>query len=251
MSDSATDSAASIDHLTHLRHDVERIADIVEGGPLEAPVAACPGWALADLVIHLGNVHRWANAAITTAAQPTVKPEPPAREGAALAGWLRDGLAQLAASLASIDPTAPTWHPFPAPKVGGLWPRRQAQEAFVHRFDAEQAVGEVTSMDPLLAADGIDEYFGVMLPRVVTRENLTLPSTSLHVHCTDTHGEWIVRSVDNTVELERIHAKGDAALRGPAAALLLRLWSRPVGAGEIETIGSTDAADAWLALGGA
>jgi hypothetical protein len=59
------------------------------------------------------------------------------------------------------------------------------------------------------------------------------------------------RPVDNTVELERIHAKGDAALRGPAAALLLRLWSRPVGAGEIETIGSTDAADVWLALGGA
>jgi hypothetical protein len=40
-------------------------------------------------------------------------------------------------------------------------------------------------------------------------------------------------------------------LRGPAAALLLRLWGRDDSGGGIDIVGDQDAAAAWLALGGA
>ena len=53
-----------------------------------------------------------------------------------------------------------------------------------------------------------------MLRRSVTRESVTLPVGSLHLHCTDTNGEWLM-SLDDGFELVRAHAKGAAALRGP------------------------------------
>ena len=51
--------------------------------------------------------------------------------------------------------------------------------------------------------------------------------------------------------MRREHAKGDAALRGPAESLLLRLWGRAVPDGSVDLVGDPDAASAWLALGGA
>jgi predicted lipid carrier protein YhbT len=55
---------------------------------------------------------------------------------------------------------------------------------------------------------------------------------TLHVHCTDVEGEWLVTPVESGVDVLRAHAKGDAALRGPAADLLLRLHGRGEG-GEV------------------
>jgi predicted lipid carrier protein YhbT len=89
-----------------------------------------------------------------------------------------------------------------------------------------------------------------MLPRMIQRDALTVPLSSLHVHCTDVAGEWMVTARGAGVHVERVHAKGDAALRGPAEALLLRLWGRTPSS-TIEVIGDQAGADAWLALGGA
>jgi uncharacterized protein (TIGR03083 family) len=241
-----------IDYVAHLRADTERFLAALERGPRDAPVAACPGWDLKALAVHLGGVHRWAAVAAAQGRAPErgeVQRAP--EEPAALAGWMREGADGLATTLAGLDPDAPTWHPFPAPQLAGLWPRRQAQETVVHRWDAEQAVGDVTPIDPVLASDGVDEYFEVMLPRRLERDGPPLPSGSLHVHCTDTPGEWTVRIVDGALAVERAHAKGDAALRGPAEALLLRLWGRPQLADAVEVIGDAAVADQWLALGGA
>ncbi len=232
--------------------EVERFASVVALGHLDAPVAACPGWDIRKLVGHLGTVHRWAHQAAATGHQPErARPTVPEGDAPALAAWIRDGAATLATTLRGLDPDAPTWHPFTVAQVAGLWPRRQAQETLVHRWDAEHAAGMVTPIDPPFAADGIDEYFEVILPRVVVREQVELPTSTLHVHCTDTPGEWLVRAVDGQVELTRAHAKGDAALRGPAESLLLRLWGRPVAPDAVDVVGDADAAADWLALGGA
>ena len=113
-------------------------------------------------------------------------------------------------------------------------------------------MGATTSIDAALASDGVDEYFGVMLPRLLEREQLPLPDSSLHVHCTDVAGEWLVqRGDDGQLDVRREHAKGDAALRGPAAALLLRLWGRTQADDGIDVVGDEAAAAGWLALGGA
>ena len=137
------------------------------------------------------------------------------------------GAPTLADVLRTIDLDGPTWHPFAVAKTGWVWPRRQAQETSVHRWDAEHAIGATTPIDPELASDGIDEYLDLMLRRCVTRERSTLPVGSLHLHCTDTDGEWLM-SLDRRLELVHVPTPRRAAalLRGPAEALLLRLVGR-------------------------
>ena len=244
-----------IDHLAHLEREASRFADVVERGPIDAAVTSCPGWDLRKLALHVGRVQRWATAAAATATEPdrgTVFRSAPV-DDERLSDWLRSGAAALVETLQHVDPAAPTWHLFPGvPLVAGFWRRRQAHEILVHRWDAEAAVGATTALDAELASDGIDEYFGVMLPRMLERDGLLPPDSSLHVHCTDVAGEWLVRRAsDGRLEVRREHAKGDAALRGPAAALLLRLWGRDDSGGGIDVVGDEEAAAAWLALGGA
>lgn len=238
----------------HVLADVELFAGVLERGPLDAAVAACPGWDVARLAVHLGTIHRWARHNATHASPPentsAFKPEP-SLDGAGLGAWLQAGAADLADTLRSLDPDAPTWHPFLVAKVAGVWPRRQAHETVIHRWDAEQAVGSPSPIDADLASDGIDEYFELGVSRKVTREHLEYPTGSLHVHCTDVEGEWFVWADDEGYHVERIHQKGDAALRGPAEALLLRLWGRTSeGAGELSPIGDESVLESWLSIAG-
>ena len=236
-------------YLDHIRADVDRFAAALDRGPLDAPVAACPGWDLARLAAHLGGVHRWARRAVLDAAPPDATPRPdPATDWAP---WLREGAEALVEALAAADLDAPTWHPFPVAKVARVWPRRQAQETVVHRWDAEAAVGSPSPIDPELASDGIDEYFEIVVPRLGVREDIAAPPGSLHVHCTDVSGEWLVEREGDGLRVVREHAKGDAALRGPAEAILLRLWNRdsPRSA-ELDQVGDPAVAAAWLALPG-
>jgi uncharacterized protein (TIGR03083 family) len=239
----------ALDYIGHIRADGNAMADALDHGPLDAPVAACPGWDVAALATHMGDVHRWAMTAAMTAARPeqgAYETEPP--EGVSLSAWLRDGTEALAAALEQLDPTAPTWHIFPAPRVVGVWRRRQAHELAIHRWDAETAVGLPARLDPELSSDGIDEYLGTVLQRLVMRKGLVLPAGSLHVHCTDVAGEWLIRAGDGEVLIERAHAKGDVAFRGPAETLVLHFWGRR--GGDIETLGDQALAAEWLALGG-
>ena len=238
-------------YLDHIRSDADLLATVVERGPLDAPVRACPGWDVGQLARHVGSVHRWARAAVLEARRPELDPDSPT--DAELGAWLRAGAAALTEAIASVAPDAPTWHPFPVALQARVWPRRQAIETLIHRWDAEDAVDGVSAIDPELASDGVDEYFELGLPRLVVREGIALPAGSLHVHCTDVEGEWLVRAVDTDgatrVELERRHAKGDAALRGTAATLLLAMWDRAPVDG-VEIIGDEAVARAWLELPG-
>jgi uncharacterized protein (TIGR03083 family) len=241
-------------YLDHVLADVDRFAAAMDVGPLDTPVGACTGWDLARLTAHLGQIHRWARFCAINARSPD------ADEAAALesfepanaADWLRAGARELVETLGALDPEAPTWHPFPAEQVTSFWPRRQAHETAMHRWDAEHAVGATSPIEPKLASDGIDEYLEIVIPRLIVREGITLPPGSVHLHCTDVDGEWLVFADDTGYQLVRAHQKGDAALRGPAEAMLLRLWHRDSGReSELSPVGDESVLDAWLALGGA
>jgi uncharacterized protein (TIGR03083 family) len=236
-------------YLHHLRLDTARIGEILSTTALDTPVPSCPGWDLARLAGHLGGVERWAAEAVSTGAAPSSRPHRPERDDE-LIEWVGDSAGLLLAALEAADPDAPAWHPFPGEQVNRVWFRRQAHEHAVHRWDAEQAAGSTSPLDPELSSDGIDEYLEVGLERLRFRDGIVFPSGSLHLHCTDVAGEWLVRvDADGGLQLRRAHEKGDAAIRGPAEAILLALWGRDSSAG-IDVIGDASVAEAWLGLPG-
>jgi uncharacterized protein (TIGR03083 family) len=251
----AHDDPAVVDFAWHLRRETECLADVIEGQDPTTPVSSCPGWDLRRLAIHVGNVHRWATVAVATAAPPPARPADPA-DDVDLASWLREGVGHLLEAVDGVEPARAAWHPFPTDAVMAVWPRRMAHETAIHRVDAELALGVAAAspdavLDPHLASDGIDEYFAVMLAGAAQRRGRQLPASTLHVHCTDVHGEWLVWAKGASVTVQREHAKGDVALRGPASALLLALWGRAWPAPGFEVLGDTAAGAEWLAVGGA
>ena len=255
MSTDAHDDHAGADFSLHLRRETDRLAEVLDGHDLTTAVTSCPGWDLRRLAIHVGNVHRWATVAVTTAAPPPARPADP-DDDIDLASWLRAGASGLLDALSTVEPTAPAWHPFATDAVMAVWPRRMAHETAIHRVDAELTVGAAApsaaaALDPHLASDGIDEYLSVILAGAAQRRGRQLPASTLHVHCTDVHGEWLVWAKGASVTVQREHAKGDVALRGPASALLLALWGRPWPDPGFEALGDATAAADWLAVGGA
>ena len=78
----------------------------------------------------------------------------------------------LADDLAAADPGDDTWHVFPVEQKMWVWARRQAQETAMHRWDAEMATHGTSSLDRVLAAEGVQEYFELGLPRVLSREGV-------------------------------------------------------------------------------
>lgn len=195
----------------------------------------------------MGFIHRWARTAAQTGAAPDASAieAPPAPE--LLADWVDVGATALIATFADIDPSAPTWHPFPVAQVAAVWPRRQAQETLVHAWDAEDAVGVPGPLDPLIAADGIDEYFGVMIPRLMSRSGRSCPAGTIAVRCTDTGTRVVARSADGTsIVVDPAADAADAEISGTAEDVLLALWGRR----PLVAPPSHPLAAAWLAFGG-
>ena len=241
-------------YIEHLLADADRIADVLDHVPLDTAVPACPGWDISRLAEHIGQIHRWANFCASQSRRPS-DDEAKALESydaTTAADWFRAGAATLADTLRALDQGAPTWHPFPAEQVAGFWARRIAHETAVHRWDAERAAGRPAVFDAALASDGIDEYFEIVAPRLIAGGRAELPAGSLHVHCTDVPGEWLLASDDEgEYQMIRAHQKGDAALRGPAAPILLKLWGRTSDdADQLSPVGDESVLDAWLAIGG-
>lgn len=200
-------------HLAALRRELEladaALADVDWG----APVAACPGWDVAQVVRHLGGVQRMVVQAVETGTPShSSRHAPP--DGSDLRAWLRDGGKRLLAALDG-DPDAPAWSFDPEGGTLGWWQRRQAQEHLVHRVDIEGALGAVSPVDAALAADGVGEVVDVMVRLQAGWADLRLPH-AVTLSATDTGEQW------------RLGPAGEAvgSASGTAAQLLLMLWKR-------------------------
>lgn len=200
---------------------------------LDTPVPSCPGWTAETLVRHTGSVLRYVGKVVEAGGPVNAKALPKAPTGALVVQWFEEMAAATVASLAARAPDDELWNWAGQPPVAAFWQRRMAHELAMHAADAALTAGEQPEIEPGLAADGIDELLTIMLPVKVDAGGTDLAGLgSLHVHCTDTEGEWLVAPAGRGVEVTRAHAKGDAALRGPAADLLLRLCHRG-GGGEV------------------
>ena len=220
----------------------------IRTGTLDASVAACPGWDVRKVVEHTGFIHRWATHAVRTGAAPGRGDVIAAGEDDNLAVWIVDGATDLIDALTDVDLDGATWHPFPFEQKMWFWGRRQAIETMLHRWDTQTACGIEATLDGELASSGIHEFFELGMPRILQKAETGPPSQSLHVHCTDVDGEWLVWSDGDQYRMLPVHDKGDAAMRGPAQDLLLVLMGR-LDRGEIDIVGERSAADAWLDVG--
>lgn len=237
------ETAAYIDAITR---EASAMAAAVDAAR-HRPVAACPGWDVADLAVHMGHVYRWCEEIVRTRA--TTRPTQRwtcAVDDPGLGQWLLEGAASVSATLSDTDPDTAVWTMGPPP-TARFWSRRQAVESLVHRWDMETAAGGTPQMDAELATEGVGEMLEMFLPRVRRRSGVVGSGETIHLHRTDGPGEWFVRFAPEEVEVTAEHAKADVALRGPAADLLLVLWRR-LPPDTVQLFGDRAVIDRWEEL---
>jgi uncharacterized protein (TIGR03083 family) len=211
------------------------------------PVPSCPEWNLGELAVHMGQVQRWATAIVNAAEPPTTYNPPPDYDETPPAHYLAAGVGPLVEALDAADMSAPTWTFVGTPLTKAFWLRRQAIEVAIHRWDAENAAaGFATSLDPILAADSIDEHLRLMMPRIVRRTKADISGLvgDVHVHCTDTEGEWTFDVNDGGLRVTTGHGKATTAVRGPASDVALFLFNR-VPAERVEIFGDHTLLTSW------
>ena len=199
---------------------------------LAGAVPTCPGWSVADLTRHVGEVYMHKTEAMRKGAEPDQWP-PPGIENEEPIGLLDRSYAALVAEFGSRKPSdaCGTWY---APdQTVGFWIRRMAQETVIHRIDAE--LGAAQSVAPVptdLAVDGIDELLKIFVAYSVAnwsndfKEILSSPRRTYAVQ-TD-GGAWRLRTGDGTFSVEDGTSgdKADVTISGSPTAVLRWVWNR-------------------------
>lgn len=211
---------------------------------LRRAVHGCPGWTVADLCWHMTRVHDMFQQSVGDGVrgfENVVRRKRPDDER--LMDAYVEGFERLMHTLSASDPDELVWT-WAGDKTVAWAVRRAAHETAVHAWDARDASGAASAIEADLASDGIDEFLENFLP--LAREGVPFVGGSVHIHCTDVPGEWMVREGDAlTLVVTREHAKGTAAIRGDASDVLLALWRRR-GTETLEIIGSAEVADRFL-----
>ena len=256
-------SATIEDFYAEINGSTATLAGLINGADLTQGVPSCPDWTLRQLATHVGRAHRWAAEIVATRSAEFIPfravpngrlPDDPIRH----VGWLSEGAERLVAALREAG-TDPVWA-FGRLRPASFWARRMAHETAVHRADAEIAAGRAPVIDAGIAVDGIDEWLTLENQQSEdlldggqdSRLGALADGELLHIHATDEGlgetGEWLVRSTGDRITVTRGHSKGDAAIRGPASALLLVLVRRlaPDDA-PVQIIGDRAVLERWLA----
>ncbi|MEU4607754.1 maleylpyruvate isomerase N-terminal domain-containing protein [Kribbella sp. NPDC023972] len=232
-------SGDPIDYLAEFERTAAEFAAVLDRVDPAAAVPACPGWTLADLALHVGAGQRWAASILLSGTAQKV-PEV-LRTTISWADWYSGTTAALVAAIRAVDPDEPCWNFAPVEQRAGFWSRRRLHETAIHLVDAVQAGADpdqgaasgLTVVPPRLAADGVDEVFGVFLPRLLARGFEPAVTRQIGVRATDTGDEWTLTPVPEGPvsegigpRVERGKAAGEAVVSGTAAELDLCLWKR-------------------------
>lgn len=224
-------------YLALLDAEASTLATVAEQAGPDAPVLTCPGWTIADLVLHLGEVHRWATAVVASGAiklgdVPADFLGPLPEPGDAVA-WFRAGAAKLCETIANADQSidyATFLNDPPSPRLL-FWARRQTMETAMHRVDAESAVGRRTAFTPEAALDGIDEFLTGFLPRSRSPLHSDVPRT-LAIAPDYSDRRWIVSIGPDAPSTQRdpagspVDGDADCVISGSASDIYLALWNR-------------------------
>jgi uncharacterized protein (TIGR03083 family) len=241
------------EHLAGLASSGAALRDAAAAAGLASTVPTCPDWDVTTLVIHQGMVHRWAAANLRGQADHSASDSTAeGRAAADVLAWYTEGLGALVETI-STTPENATAMVFlrDAPPPRQFWARRQCHETTIHSVDAISAglgrwpTAAETGIEPLLAADGVDELLTGFITRGKGQLHASEPYLIL-VQASDTGHAWTVRVSDGpTVTTVGPTAQPDVVFAGTAGQLYLSLWNR---ADEISTDGPPDVLDQWRSL---
>ncbi len=216
-----------------------QLAEAVASADLEVQVPSCPEWSVRDLAHHIGQVQTYWAANVRkrdgdVGWETVMYLFPPDED---LVAWLHDCTETLVANLRDSGPDAPCWAWWPGPHTAGAVGRHQAQEAAVHRWDAQLAARSAAAAEearatlptdpaPLpadLAEDGVPEFIEIL----IGRDADALPGT-VTLAATDTGRHWQVSGSEGGANESRASASKSrkAELRATASELVLMLYRR-------------------------
>lgn len=198
-------------------------------------VPTCPDWTVRDLVGHVGGAQRWPLAILSGGGGPLprVLPEP----SGDLASWFEQGAQHLVAAMRDFGEDAIVWNPFDAAGQVDWWIQKIAVETGLHRWDGENAYGDASPIDNVVAGVGIDEMVTDFLPGLVAL-NGGKPSGVVELVCADR--TWIVPLGDGVQR---------CSVTGSASDVLLFLWNRLRDvSGPLAVCGDGEIVDGWREL---
>lgn len=210
--------------LTAVRGEGETIL-AAAGQGLDVAVPTCGDWQMPDLLTHLGSVYRRVTTVVGDRATTAVPWQPPSPDINDPVGYLADALEDVVQALSEADADTPVWNWSSEPQVAFFWARRMAHESAVHRYDAQRAHDVAQPIDADLAHDGLDELVDVILPRVVERDQPTLPDAT-YCLVTGENASWSLRLGADGIERLDTANSPDVTVRGTTSALLLAAYSR-------------------------
>jgi uncharacterized protein (TIGR03083 family) len=206
------------DAVDAIADDSRLLSEVVAAADLDARVPSCPEWSVRDLAHHIGVVQwywganvRAADADQRSGAELTATPGD--RDLLAWLGWCTYSLLS---ALREAGPDSPCWTWWGEPRSAAAVGRHQAQEAAVHRWDAQLATGSVGTLRPELASDGVPDFIQIMVGRDADALSGTVVLSAI-----DTGARWQVGAGSSPDSGGRA-----AELRATASDLVLMLYRR-------------------------
>jgi uncharacterized protein (TIGR03083 family) len=245
-----------MDFNRYIAAESSRFADVIEQAPPDARVPSCPDWSADDLLWHLAEVqYFWGTVVLDQVDGGEAEKRNPARPvgRAGLLDFYLRASDRLAGALDGADPGAHAWT-WSDDQTVGFIQRRQAQEALIHRVDAELTTGRRTPIDQALAVDGVDETLRVMYGGCPSWGTISPDPGrgTIRLRATDTSDSWLVTLARFTgtdpddgktydepdIQVAPADPGGTAAaeITGTAADLDCWLWNREP-AGPVERSG--------------
>ena len=221
----------------------DRISELAATVDLRTPVHTCGDWTLEDLIAHCARIWTMVAASLRAGSAIARNSAEIERPAGILSDWHAHAITDLHHLLSELGSDTPGWTINPRDNTSKFWIRRMSQEAAMHRWDAENALGDPTPIDAELAVAGVNEllehFIGDRKPQCFAGNGETL-----HFHSTDAHGEWVITRTADGIDVELAHGKGDVAARGPASDLLLFVWGRKLPE-DLEVFGESALLDEW------
>ena len=217
-------------YLIHLNADYQLLASAIPESPVDVP--SCPGWSTNDLAKHMAHVYLHQAFVVETGNQAEDKehlaPYPRTDDVMEFMSW---GFTAITKALEVGRAERKTWSWHHSDFSVDFWFRRMAHETVIHRIDAQQAVGSITTIDEALALDGVDEVldFLPLLGSWPEAPNVDFGIVSIVATTKKVSKVWDLNFTDQAATVaasDKANVSARLVISGDAEAMDLYLWGR-------------------------